>query len=394
MVSEDFLRIMNMIYIEGWKVIDGGTKWSQEQGCETTVVLQRDDETREILSPAPDVAMLVWDIKEITDSWGRVKLEKIQDTERYYKDLDYLIDEKSEKLRAAVKAVVSGSFQFKFDSFEGIRKILQDRIPVNDADVRGVKEHYYETLAHIFVFGREMARRYGKLKETNPDGASYAMSYESILRQAFMPPGRRMEPVADYRKFLDTCGIGVANLGARIVQQQEYTNFLMDLVIAKGGVDIENGVRAVLDVYWRMCELAYPLLNIARISVEMAQGGSPEAEPESYEKLVQLLKKHQDGAVLVEFVEPVLRNAEAHVSTSVITEDHNPTVIAYDARVRPAREIARMPFSAVDEKAQGLKHPRVLEVMCLTLMLFELAFQITAVPSREFKLLLVRLGQL
>jgi hypothetical protein len=394
MVSEDFLRIMNMMYAEGWKIIDGGAKCSQEQGWETKVVLQRDGETREISSSAPDVGMLVWDIKEVADSWGRVKLEKIQDTERYYEDIDFLTDEKGEKLRAAVKAVVSGSFQFTFDPFEGIRKILQDRIPVNDTDVRGVKEHYHESLAHIFVFGREMASRYEKLKETNPKGAPYAASYESILRQAFMPPGTRMEPVTGYRKFLDACGIDVANLGTRIIEQQKYTSFLMDLVIARGRVDVENGVRAVLDVYWRMCELAYPLLNIARISAEMAQGRSPKAESESFEKLVQFLKEHQDGSVLVEFVEPVLRNAEAHVSTSVITEDHNPIVIAYDARVRPAREIARMPFSAVDEKAQALKHARVLEVMCLTLMLFELAFQITAVPSREFKLLLVRLGQL
>jgi hypothetical protein len=239
-----------------------------------------------------------------------------------------------------------------------------------------------------------MVERFEELKKANPKVASYARSYEKMLREAFMSPGKRVEPVADYRKFLDAVGIDVANLGARILDQHNYTSFLMDLVIKKGIVDMENGVRAVLDVYWRMCELGSPLLNIARIAAEMAQGKSPEAEPTSYEKLVQFLKEHQDGSVLVEFVEPVLRNAEAHVSTSVIMEGHNPIVIAYDARVRPAREIARMPFSAVDEKVQGLKHSRVLEAMYFTLVLFEFAFQITTLPSREFKLLLVRLGQL
>ena len=394
MVSDDFLTIINMIYGERWKVVDGSTKWSRERGCETRIVLQQDAETRDVSSTAPDVAMLVFDVKETADSWGARRLEKIRDTKRYDSDIEYLVDCKGDKLRDAAKAVVSGSFQFQFDPFEGIRKILQDRIPVNDPDVRGVKEHYHETLAHIILFGRSMVERFEELKKANPKIASYARSYEKMLQEAFMSPGKRVEPVADYRKFLDAVGIDVANLGERILDQHKYTSFLMDLVIKKGIVDMENGVRAILDVYWRMCELASPLLNVARIAAEMAQGRSPEAEPESYEKLVQLLKEHQDGSVLVEFVEPVLRNAEAHVSTSVITEDHNPIVIAYDARVRPAREIARMPFSAVDEKAQALKHARVLEAMYFTLVLFEFMFQITTLPSQEFILLLVRLGQL
>ena len=81
------------------------------------------------------------------------RLEKIRDTKRYYSDIEYLVDDKGDKLRDAAKAVVSGSFQFQFDPFEGIWKILQDRIPVNDPDVWGVKEHYHEALAHLFLFG-------------------------------------------------------------------------------------------------------------------------------------------------------------------------------------------------------------------------------------------------
>jgi hypothetical protein len=392
MVSEDFLKLTNMIYIEHWTPVDYTLKWSKESGYDARIVLERDKVRQELVSSADDFAMLVFDLKQVADSKGQIKLRKIRKAEKYYSDIEYLLDEKGEKLKAAAQTVLSDSFQFQFDPFEGIRKILQDRIPTNDPDVRGVKEHYYETLVHTHAVGRGFAEWKHKEEKINAKLASYAAVFEKILREAFMRPGKKQEPVQDYRKFLDWARRDVADLGWRILEQQKYTDFLMGLLVKAGGVDVENGVRAVLDVYWRMCELCYPLLNVTRIAIEVSQGKDPNLVQPSFEDLVKSLAGHAEATKLLDCVEPVLRNCEAHAATGVVLEGQTPIVVAYETRTAYAREIARMPFSQVDEKAKCLKYSLV-PALYNTLLLFEYAFQVIVLNSHEFKLLLVTLDQ-
>jgi hypothetical protein len=393
MASEDFVRLTNMIYNESWIPVEYSCKWIKERGFDARIVLKRDGLDQELTSSAADFAMFVLQMQQTADSKGQIKLSKVRNTERYWKDIEYLVDEKGDKLNAAARVVLSHEFQFKFDPFEGLRKILQDQIPLNDPDVRGVKDHYYETLAHTYAVGRGYLQRKGELEKTKPRFGSYAAVYEKILREGFMPRGSETNATGCYKKFLDTVRMDLAVLGGRILDQQKYTDFLMNLVVKEGTVEVENGVRAVLDVYWRLCELCYPLLNAARIAIDLSQGKHPEPEPSTFEDLVKSLRGHPEAAKLVECVEPALRNAEAHVATSVVLEDDTPKVIAYDTRVRPAREIARIPFSQVDEKAKCLKYSLLLESLYYTLVLFEYAFQILVLNSLEFKLLLVALDQ-
>jgi len=192
--------------------------------------------------------------------------------------------------------------------------------------------------------------------------------------------------------FLDFASLDMIDLGRRITEQERYTNFLAGLLIEKGRVDIENGVRAIVDIYWRKCEVCYPMLNVLRVAIELSQSQTPGAEKPTFEDLVASLKSNADARQLVECVEPLLRNCEAHCATSVRTEHSDVYVVTYGTRTPTAREISKIPFKEVDDKTKCLKYALV-PALYVTLALFEYAFQIITLTSYEFKLLLTTLSQ-
>jgi hypothetical protein len=392
MASDDFLELTNLVYTQNWRPKKYEWRWNKDRGYSASVTLERDGDVKEFSSTATDCAVFIAQIQRLADSKGKVKLEKIRDTNKYWEDVTYLLDENGEKLRAALELIAKGAFQFDFDPFAGIRKILQDKIPVNDPDVRGVKSHYFETLAFVLLSGRSSVEIKEKTEKNNPKFASYYGIFEKLLRKGFMPDGKDTEPVRSYRRFLDFTSLDMIDLGRRVTEQERYTDFLAGLLIEKGRVEIENGVRAIVDIYWRMCEVCYPMLNALRVAIELSKSEKPSAEKLTFEDLVASLREDADACKLVECVEPLLRNCEAHCATSVRTETSGVYVVTYETRTPTAREISKMPFSEVDDKTKCLKYSLV-PVLYVTLALFEYAFQIITLTCYEFKLLLITLSQ-
>jgi hypothetical protein len=394
MASDDFLKLTSMIYGENWRPIEYNWKWNKQTGYFAKVVLKRDAEAVELSSSAIDFVMFVADVQRVADSKGQVKLAKIQNANRYWNDMmNHFEDQQGEKLKAAADSVAKGTFQFDFDPFSGVRKILQGKkIPVSEPDVRGVKEHYFETFAFIALTGLQSLKTRERTEKTNAKFASYYSAIEKILRDGFVRPGKKMEPTADYRNYLDLVALDIYELGRHITEQSRYTDFLVNLLTEKGTVDVENGVRAIVDVYWRMCELCYPMLNVLRIAIELSEGKAPSKEKPTFEDLAAFLGANSQTEQLVECVQPLLRNCEAHCTTSVVMENREPTVVTYETRTAVASEISRIPFAEVDHMTKCLKFSLV-PALYVALTLFEYAFQILTLRSNEFKLLLVTMGQ-
>ena len=135
------------------------------------------------------------------------------------------------------------------------------------------------------------------------------------------------------------------------------------------------------------------MLNAARIAIQLTKVQRFPDEQPRFEELVEFLRKDKSANQLVSCVEPVLRNAEAHCATVVVPSKGSYEVVVYDHRSVPAKEISRIPFSKVSEMAKVL---RVLSCSraYITLCLFDYAFQILILTSYEFKMLLVKVGQL
>jgi len=355
--------------------------------------LAHDDSTETLASCAEDFVEYVFQVQDIADGKGSKKLAKISDLDQYWNEIEQLVDIDGQKISAAINSVTSGQFTFTFDPYKGIRKILQDKVPQNDPDVCGVRKFFHETLAKIQLEARYFLTLKEQPQKTNPVYASYAADYEGILRHGFIRSGPDANVVADFRRYSDLVRIDVGDLLRRIHEQVKFTESLRQLLVNAGkSVSVECSVRIVLDAYWRMCELCYPFLDVARIAIELRDGKTPSKEEPTLDQLVKFLRDHSEGRKLVNSVEPVLRNSEAHCAASVDIVNGNPFVVAYESRSYPAREITRFPYSEVQSKTNSLKNSAVI-AFNNTLILFEYAFLILVLNSYEFKLRLVTVGQ-
>jgi len=147
MASADFLLLTDLIYNKGWSVKRVTHNFNKETGFRSTLVLANDDQERELESSAEDFVTFAIQIQKTIDAKGEGRMLKVHDTNKYWDDIVKLEDTDGGKTRAAVQAILSGKFTFSFSPLNGIRKILQNKIPTTDPDVRGVKEHFFETFA-------------------------------------------------------------------------------------------------------------------------------------------------------------------------------------------------------------------------------------------------------
>jgi len=391
MASKDFLLLTNLIYNEGWSITKTRFEYHREKGAKVAVVLSKMGQTRELQSEAEDFISFVIQTQKLANSKGQMRLAKIKNSEKYWKDIESLVDTNQEKTRAAMKSILSGQFKFLFNPSSGIRKILQDRIPTNDKDVRGVKGHFFETFASVLLEAQHVL----KVKESNesdPVFSGYASTYEKILRRGFLSQANKTNVVDAYKKYVESVRVDHVDLFRRIHEQLGYTRFLRQLLGEAGTVDAQNGGRAVVDAYWRLCELCYPLLYIAQVAIGFSEGRGSTVRQPSFKELVRSLRNNSEAKDLVECVEPILRNSEAHCASIIILESGQPFVIAYESRSYPARKIKRYPLQEVTNKLNCMAKSLVL-ALYMTLEIFDYAFLLLVLGSYEFKMLLVTLDQ-
>jgi len=367
-------------------------EYHKDTGEKATILLTKNGQTRELQSSAEDFVSFAIQLDKLVDSKGEIGLGKVKDLEKYYRDIENLVDEKQEKTRAAVKSILSGQYKFSFNPRSGIRKVLQDRIPVTDPDVRGVKSHFFETYANLLIEGQRLVRLDEDMRKRNSDYAGYASKYGRILNRGFLGQANKTNMVDAYRKYIEVVQVDNEDLVRRVHEQLKYVHFLQQLLVDAGRVDIENGARAVVDAYWRLCELCSPMLYAAQVAVALSEDGGSDVGQPSLDNSVKSLRNNPETENLVKCVEPILRNSEAHCSSSIVLENGQPFVVAYESRTYPAREIKRFPLSEVTDSLNCLAKSLVL-ALCMTLQLFEYAFLLLVLGSYEFKMLLVTLDQ-
>ena len=381
-----------MIYNKRWSIHEITHRYEKESGWRSTIVLAKNGQTQELQSSAEDFVRFAHQHQKIVNAKGEGKLTKIRDSGRYWNDIEKLVDVNGGKLNAAAKSLAAGEFKFSFNPYSGIRKILHDRIPIDDPDVRGVKTHFFETLAGVLIESRQLLKLEELPKKVNPAYAGYASIYEKALRHGFLGEADKTNIIDAYKKYIEAIQIDHEGLLRRIHEQEGYVEFLRQLLVSAGKADLQNGARAILDAYWRLCEVCYPMLYVAYVAVAFRENRILSGDRPSFEDLVASLESNPDTKNLVEGVEPVLRNSEAHCASSIIMEGGNPVVIAYDCRSNPAREIKRYALSEVTSKV-NLLAKSLLGALSITLELFEYAFLLLVLNSYEFKMRLVTLDQ-
>jgi len=389
LASQDFVELMKLVYFEKWEIV------KSEHGLEKSkpyanVHLRRDSEEMKIPSTELDFFNYVVMLEEVADAKGRIRFVKIKNREQYYRDLDALLLNEDNKIREAIRKMNSGQFKLDFDVESGLDKLLSGSRDFNDPNIAGLKTHYFEVLACFIKLTVQFAKTIKEQSKKNTEFARYYRLYDEVLRLGFMPAGKRIA-LKDYVSLRESLDFGLLDVVDRTEEQKEYAEFIFGLLGKEGRVDAANGIRCLLDIYRRFCELCYPFLNLACRALALPLGKKPK-EQDRFSEVVDALRRSKFWE-LVDIVNPTVRHCEAHVSTRV---RYHPTkkgeAILIDSRPRPAKELGRLTFDEVCEMSRKMYYclnPALREGFALFLG----ALSILTLKSFEFKTLLASLGQ-
>ena len=160
MASEDFERLMNLIYFKGYKVSKLSLRVRGEDKI-AKVILTKDSDEITLQSSSEDFFDYVANLKKTANNNGKFQFTKIENTAAYYEDIDFLRDIDGKKLQAAIKKVQSGNFVLDFDIEKIFDKFIAGKYGKKDKDIIKRKTYYFD----IFAITLFISKEYLKIKE-------------------------------------------------------------------------------------------------------------------------------------------------------------------------------------------------------------------------------------
>jgi len=383
MVSQDFLTLMELMYKKKFKVINVTISFSRNKGMEAKIELQKDSQKTEIESKEPDFIMYVGSIQKTVDEEGGFKLVKIKDTNRYYDDIDFLVDEDKKKINEAVKKVSINKFDFESLNIEKTldRFLTRKRMP-KDKEILKLKEWYYEIFAYYLLFSNQV----NKFKELAVDKSEQRKLYyqlsDSLLSKGFLRIGN---PIKDYLFYRKYCDFDIFEL---FEKTQRVSNFIKLIVerMSIRPVKSEQGIQVVLDFYRRVSELLKPLVNLLRICVEIKNGNKEPRKFLSYIQNVNTIRDDKDFGKLVEFIDPYIRNNESHLET--VVDDKNKKVLLKNPKRVTIKEYS---FDDVIKMTHLLER-MILPALLFSFLIFNCAIRLLIFQDGRYKMSLLALG--
>jgi len=383
MPSKDFLRLMKFMYDKKFRVIGTTVSFNRKDGMGAEIELEKNSEKIKIKSWEPDFMMYVGSIKNIIDEEGNFKLVKIKNTNKYYDDIDFLLDEDKKKTHEAVKRISANKFDFEGLNIEKTldRFLLRKRIP-KDKEILKLKEWYYEIFAYYLLFSNQV----NKFKELAIDKSETRESYfklsDSLLLKGFLKIGN---PIKDYLFYREYCDLDIFKLFEKTKEQSDYIKLIVERMSIKP-VKSEQGIQVILDFYRRISELLKPLINLLRVCVEIKDGNEKPRKFLSYIQNVNIIRADKDFGKLAEFIDPYIRNNESHLETFV--DNKNMKVLLRNPKGIIVKEYS---FDEVIEMTHTLER-MILSSLLFSFLIFNCAVRLLVFQDGRYKMTLLGLG--
>jgi len=134
---------MQLVYFVKLEIIEKECSFKESKPY-AIVRLRRDSKEQQKSSSETDFFNYVVKLKELADAEGRIRIQKIRNPEQYDRDLEALLADEDNKIREAIRKLVSSQFRFDFNWELGLAKVLSESRDLSDPDVAGLRTHYFE----------------------------------------------------------------------------------------------------------------------------------------------------------------------------------------------------------------------------------------------------------
>jgi hypothetical protein len=388
MASEDFERLMNLLYFEEYKVSKLSLRVRGEEAIAEAILTKGSDEII-LQSSCEDFFNYVASLKKTANTNGKFQFTKIENTAAYYEDMKFLSDIDGKKLQAAIKKVQSGNFVFDFDIEKIFDKFLSGKYGKKDKDIIKLKTYYFDIFAFTLFLSKEYLKIEEKIERANKEFIEYYLLTDEILRMAFMRVGKPVEAIEDYKFFKNFLSFDIGN-NARSATELGYwfANDLLGMLAEREVVEGSIGIKYLLDMYRRFCESSFEFINLLRIAIELADGVENPESHLPYLENVEIIKSKQKYSKLVESVDPHIRHSESHLNTRI--DDEKGEIVLNDTSRGKEEMVGKYTFHELSDMTKTIQRS-LYPALLIAFTIFETAFKLLIFISPEYKYMLLKL---
>lgn len=370
--SPDLEKLRALIFREKWQLIKTNIDLNVMRA---DVILHRAAEKLELSSTAPDFFMFVAKMRLLPDREGRIEFRQTNTT-KYYDSIDHFIDDGGLKLKAAMKRVLARQAGITLpEALELLKRVAvqKRRLPT---DIPHLNTHYYEILALLTLYSREILAKIKELEKRMPTAALLGTEIESALRSSLAPALARtpIEALGLFASWID-----LEHTQQQVSTQAAYHNALFNMLISRGEIPGPEALAYIADICRRFQELTRSYFQALMKATWLRIGVEP-LPSKGFEWEVAQLKTMGFSAIL-QGVDPKVRNSESHLETVIVHDkravhfntDNGTAIYTYD-------DVQRM------TDALRLK---TVPALLISFQKVELWLYLNLVISSNFKLLII-----
>lgn len=389
MASQDFINLMAKLHTEGYKIISinrNAKRVGDSFSIEATVVLAKDEDRITLESSEADFIMYLAELRGVVDTNGEYEFKHVKNTKQYDADLEYLVDIDKSRTKKATEDIISGKFGFSYHPQELVDELLGNKGNIKK-HLLPLKNDYHHILVAYVLQSKEMLKARELLMKKYPEAQKVVDGVERIL-MAFRSTGNA---VSDYKFYRNFARLDVDELGERMSTQLEDADDIMKEFIKRRAVDTYISFPRMMNIYANFLEILSPMLNLVRIGLELRRGND---SPNKYYELVEnigILKSDKRFGHLFSCLDEQIRHASAHASFRINKAVRK--VYLLDERGRKGKITRTYTFDQLTNILNGMNN-EFFPVIYPTLVLFDIAMLDLLLVSREYKHLLLALGNI
>lgn len=389
MSSQDFIELMRKLYDERYRILSKRTvfsKMSLPPSLKVTVVLEKDGKQITIQSSEGDFIQYVTNLRGVADIKGEHHFVRLKDTGQYSADTEHLIDEDHSKLKTAMEEIGAGKFQREYSPAKLIDELLTSKKNVKDVKFLPLKKDYHHILAYFYVKSKMMLSARKEIIKKYPETQKVADVVERLFLKSFRPSGNALSDYNYYKRFMD---FDLADLADRMKDELAVADDTIKEMVSRGQVDTQITIRKMMNIYAHYLEILAPMINLIRISMEIKKGNlSPETVYKVGEN-IKILKSDPDCGTLFRCLDEQIRHSEAHANVRINKESRKVSLV--DSQTGKGKTVKVYTFDELAGMINAMQN-EFFPVVYPTIVLFDLTMLDLLLASREYKHLLLSLG--
>lgn len=363
--SEEFQKYKTLYYEDNLPVVD--VSYNSEQ---TIITFKDGDSKIRVSGTSKDFAdlpfQLVPTVRNGVEQLIEVNETAVDSAVEYYENMDLFSPESDEPIDEAAKRLREGKTEIpeQLDWREALSATVQKEI--DNPELQKVIRNYHETLAVVRSDKYKRDSVYAKIRRDKPyDTETFYKYYTqsiTILEKHYLS----LSEFEAYKKFVENCETDIEYFSSNLLEVQKMEDIEWsglsnrepnkeDGVIVfqekqrqdgrhskeKGEVELEIGIRKILDQYADLFEIAREPLRDIAITLDKKNRDLSHTTP-----VLRFLKSNK-AQTFPQAVEPEMRHGSAH--NQIKLNDKEKEVEFFDGRGKGRNLITRIDYKEIPQ---------------------------------------------